>query len=366
MKQRLKLALLTFIMVASTSRGNASDSLCNPCCGSYEIGAELLIFRPTTCDLMYAIVDPRTFAQVVNGNPNPQAATDLAYPQGSEQSLQPDYRPGFRVFGSYLTAGKCVDITASYSWYHTRQGRCVHPGEGGLWPTFAGTNQIDSILYNPINLANFPDQVAAFAKSRGRFDYDAADLEVGSRRLETCKFWVRGYLGLHFFNLFHQFGAYYQGTKLPGTSSFTDYFVVSRRSTSLWSIGPTLGSEAIYTFCGGLGLGAKFGIGIGAGSVRDYHYERVILQGRMGMIEDLALDVSSGRNMDVIPFLHARLGFNYSLCCCTRWITAEVGYEFRTYFNAIRNSTYPSRAALLNDCENFNLDGVYIRVSAQV
>lgn len=364
MKCTRRLAQFTLITSSLLSAGFTQEVQGKFCCGNFEVGGEFIALRPGACDLMYAVIDPRPYSSYP---PPQQDSTDDAFPQGSLRSLDPHYAPGFRIFGAYLTPGKCADVTASYTWLHTRQRQTSKPGDGGLWPTFTNTPYIDSILFNPIDLAAFPGQLPAIARATAQFNYDAADLEVGSRRMIGCRFWGRAFAGLHFFDLHEYFQAHITGTKLPGSDDAASYNILSRRTSQSWTIGPSLGGEAIYTICGGLGIGAKAGLGIGAGNFRIKGFENIELRDAEGaVIQAERMDIFSPHEVTVVPFVHARLGINYFCCCCDHRITGEVGYEFRNYFHAIHEQLVITHGRGSDRCNSFSLNGFYARLAVQI
>lgn len=337
-------------------------------CSRYEVGGELIVWRPSGCNLLYAVTDSRPFSEI--------AALPIRLPIGDKQELQPDYHPGFRVWLGYITTAQCADIVISYTRLHTRDSRKVrpHPETGGIWPTFVFPKNID-VYFNGIG-ATPAGQPPALTQARARFNYDAGDLEVGTRMAHGCHFWGRGFAGLHFVNLFHEFNVIYSGTISPGTSGPPGPFAVNaltpnRRTSEIWALGPEIGLQANYNAWCGFGLGGKFVAGLAAGSRKTTRFQSDFEQNLAAPQNPpffQIADVGSKRESALIPFLGSRLGVSYMRrCMCNLLLAAEFGYEFRTYFDAMREPLFNGdRATGHMVCENISYDGFYLSLMIEV
>lgn len=347
---------------------------CSPC-GEFEVGGELLFMRTSSCDMFYAIIDPRPFSELLEINPDsPEDVFENLFPQGSKKSVRPDYHPGFRVWGGYVLGNSCLDIEAIYTRIHNTDKGSAHPsGEQGLWPTLYDPNANFTILYNP--LGSISGQIPACARATFRFSYDAGDLQIGGRAMMNCRLWTRGFFGLHFANIERSCCVNYAGTEYPGLTNqqqptATAYTLLSRRSATLWGIGPEIGVQGIYTVACGFGIGGQFTTGLIAGSNRE---KFSMYQTTTSLVPEPSADapivccLDSGSRTQLSPFVDARLGVNYITGLCNNLVVVgEFGYEFRTYFEALKTQQFVTDAFGPERCESFNFDGFYLSLMIQI
>lgn len=360
---------LTALLVASTLSSLPLSAMgCFDRCGAFEGGGELLIMRASNCDQLYAILDPRTFAETgqtsLTGPPN--------YPQGAKKVVHSQYTPGFRVWLGYVVKNQCADISGGYSRLHTRHTSTAHPKNGGgLWPTLIAADIPVPVLYDPIG--SVAGQLPAVGRARLRYDYDAADLELGARALLRCNLWARGFVGVHFAYIDRGFNVDYTGTALPGVivAPFaTSVIIRSSAHATTWGVGPEIGAQGIYTIGCGFGIGGRFVTGLLAGNAKDNLFGRVLTRnvGSTAPVTTEYVSVFHGKpRTHVTPFLGGRLGINYRCCCFFKTVlVGEFGYEFRSYLTTLKHQDVFRQATGAEIFEGFNLDGFYFSLMVQI
>ena len=316
------------------------------------------------------------------------------------KGIDPDYEWGFRLSLGYVFDCACYDVRVEYTYLHTHdKSNVTSPDDGGLWPTYGhprymgfgetrtatGIDTVNTFAQTPIfNGTNNGD--LAHAHARVKFDYDAVDLQFGSRSCKGCNLWLRTYAGLHFANIDHRFDSHYDGTMFavpPGpvaggkeqlqqtaANGVFDTDVHSKMCT--WGVGPLFGADVRYDIACGFGIGAHFAAAILAGETDGKmveHDERVWpTQNGAPTSVDETLDVCHKSRSLLFPYFRTSLGINYLWCCgdCFN-LVAEVGYEFSTYINVINHFRFnDSRATGSSACDSFNLDGLYISLRATI
>ncbi|MGE3955024.1 MAG: Lpg1974 family pore-forming outer membrane protein [Parachlamydiales bacterium] len=342
-------------------RGSCSPSplprlMCN---GYWEVFGEALYLRPTTCDLGFAINDPRTI-------PNPGTEILSWLPQGKGHSIDPDHDWGSRI-GIGLLSG-CGDVRAVYTRLHTRQSADALPkNNGGIWVTYAhpATAQFTP-GFNPFVDGTPTDGIPTFATASIRFDYDAVDLQWGSRALLKCELALRSALGLHFAYIDSRFADYWQGTEFDQFPAelFTE-IITNRSRRKSWGVGPAAGLDVHYPLACGFGFEGHLGAALLVGSRSETREGRRLTFLLPDTLErDQHLDVKTGNRNGLVPYLTARLGLDYLWCCeCRFTLQLAFGYEFETYINAIEAYRYNDRRATgQTECSDFSLNGLYLRV----
>ena len=357
MKRLIMTLLVASVGVFTSAQACGCDPCPNWCCGSFEVGAQAIYLRPTSCDLDFVISDPRPFV------PSNGIGTAQSLPQGKHHGIDPDYEWGFRVSVGYIFDCSCYDVRVEYTYLHSHDKSCVRPeGEGGLWPTFAHPRyMVDTPIFNGI-LSN---QIPAVAKASAKFDYDAVDLQFASRSVKNCNLDLRVYAGLHFANIDHRFAAEYRGTVEPGnTSSFLMDPVQVRWNKNTWGIGPLFGLDLRYQVACGFGIGAHVGAAILAGETDGRYFEHDLIPqlGTSTPLADEIADVCHPHRNILFPYFRTGLGINYLWCCgdCFN-LLVELGYEFNSYINTIHHFRFnDTRGTGSANCYSFNLDGLYL------
>ncbi len=317
-------------------------------CGAFEVGGQALYWRPSSCDLSAAISDPRPFDVTT---------VDEILPQGPLRSVDPDYSWGTRVFLGYTAFGGCSDIRLSYIYLRASQANRFRPeGDGGLWPVDSFGTEL-SPLFNGTQDGR-PD---AISDARAAFDYDAVDLQFAVRqRIGRC--WKgRVYAGLHYANIHQDFDVSTIGVFIPGSPPNFSFETAVRSHRQVWGVGPLLGLDLSYCLFQNVTLDARLSGGVMAGNIEGH---QVLFQEAVQFISQTVTtrvgEIPFQSRHQLIPHLSASLGLSYHwMCGCLRF-TGEIGYEFRTYINALERVTFnDERGTNQASCDSFRLDGLY-------
>ncbi|MGE3953626.1 MAG: Lpg1974 family pore-forming outer membrane protein [Parachlamydiales bacterium] len=363
--KRWLLGLLLIGTAAGVEGQRTSYNLCyDPCaywaCGGFEIGVEALYLKPTSCDYEYAILDPRPFNAV-------ETPTDL--PQGKQRGIRPCYNWGFRVSAAYLSSLQCEDVTAQYTRFHNGNSADVNPGLGGLWPTLGHPRyMVETPLFTGVEA----DEIAAEADAKIHFDYDAADIEYGSRALVSRRrcVWLRTFYGLHYAWIDHRFNVAYQGTLMPGAADAQRFSTTVEWRRKSWGIGPRVGFDGRWESPCGVGLCGHIAFAALGGEARDRAFSQVDIVPVGGVPEPIneTLSVRFCHRHQLFPYVDARLGVDYLLCRGRGYqILFEVSYEFHAYINTLRHYRFnDERGTGAANCTNFNLDGFSLSLNIRL
>ena len=373
---------------AGNYRSCYGEPCCDPCpgwrCGSFEVGAQWIYLRPTSCDYDCAIQDDRAFT----GSTSTDAIV-AALPSGRVHGADPDYESGFRVSVGYVMDCSCYDVRVEYTYHHPSDRATLFGSETmGLWPTYMHPRYARNVpadpgftgFETPIFTASIDStEIPAIAHCNVKLDYDAVDIQFGSRSLKGCNLCLRTYAGLHFMNLDHRHEAQFNGViASPVTDSsqlglegmFGEFDTHVRWNKKTWGVGPLFGLDAHYAVACGFGIGGHVGAAILAGETDGEYFER----DNRDWVSPPPADVDNQeahiryqeRNI-LFPYLRASLGINYLWCCDCFKVLVEVGYEFNSYINAIGHFRFnDERATGMANCYSYNLDGVYVSVRATI
>ncbi len=357
------------------------EPCCDPCpivCGgNIEGGGQWLYLRPSSCDHDFVIRDNRPVMVP------PQTITEVTelLPSGCAHGVNPNYESGFRVFLGYLC--DCKDVRVEYTYHHPTQSFEVFGSESiGLWPTYMHPRYARNIqagggpaFETPIFTAN---GIQAAARATLRLDYDAVDLQFGSRSIARCNLFVRTYAGLHYMNLDLRHEAQFNGTGAgPGTTLVAEQIVGTqvafdthvRWNKNTWGVGPLFGVDLRYPVWCGFGLGARVGAALLAGKTEGTFRERDTRVWELAISPDVDEEATvchDSRHI-LFPYVRAGLGVNYLWCCPCLRLLVEVGYEFNSYINTIGHFRFnDERGTGQANCYSYNLDGIYVGIRATI
>ncbi len=335
-----------------------SAGCCEP---GLEYGGEFLALRPSVCDEIFVIKDPRPFVSTSPGTPG----TAAALPQKTFVAVEPDYSIGFRLYAANVFCGGCYDIRFAYTHLYSNQFLFVLPvAGGGLWPTDVDpVKGMETPLYDSV-------LQSTFSTGKLLFDYDAGDVEVASRG-GTCRGtnW-RTFAGIHIAVIDQQCVLKYAGTNDPGGTETVFEGDVKFRSKA-WGTGPRIGAQFQRDLLCGLGVSGRIGLGLLAGEAKGTTSE-VILTTLTASFNPVAVRTSSSIDAKdrahLFPELDARLGLTYRFCLCRcLQFTAEAGYEFTSYVNVLSRTIFnDERGTTQSDCFSFNLNGFYAGLKVQI
>ncbi len=354
------------------------------CCGSFEVSGEWLYLEASSCDRDFVIQDVRPF------DPDTivvaEAREPLPWlPQGRSHGIEADYESGFRIGLGYVAQGGCYDARVEYTYYHPTQTVTLRqPNVGvGFWPVavqprYTGTLDLtneDFLSYTPIFtglIAETGDFIEVLVNSRLKYDYDAVELQFASRSREGCRFSMRTYAGLHFWNLDVHQSNDYRGVFIAGEGGDVQaglYEVSTHENKNTWGIGPLFGWDGRYEIACCFGIGAHVGAALLAGQtdgrLHEDHFSEDFVPTPPVTVDEIS-DICRDHRNHLVPYLRGRLGINYLWCCgsCFK-VLAEVGYEFSSYINAVGQFRInDQRATAMTNCSSYNMDGIYVSVRA--
>ncbi|MGE3953620.1 MAG: Lpg1974 family pore-forming outer membrane protein [Parachlamydiales bacterium] len=355
MKRLLSLLLLS----TSVSAGSFLPPPCpNARYGVFEIQFDFLYLRTSASDYLYAIEDNRPFTTAA------EVASRL--PAGRSVRLDPDGALGFRGSLGYLTCRCSQDLTLVYSTLSDAEKEEKTPEAlaGGFWPLFAHPRYMNQTpLYSPNLLDTDPARVLA----DGSFDWDAVELQLGKRtKVRRCA-QLRGFASLYYVHLRNGLDTAYEGFIDPSQDRFLAAHVDFDGKT--WGVGPRIGFDLSQRIWCGLGVSAHFAGGLLAGRMESKLFETVAetLGGLIQFEEELA--VLDHSRAILFPNISGALAVNYTYICENFFaFIAEVGYEYTSYINVVRDPTRynDQRGTRTQNCGNFDLNGIYVRLKVRM
>ena len=296
-----------------------------PSAGVPEIFAELLFLRPTLDDTAFVL----------------SSRVSTTYPNGKRESDEFGYEPAFRIGAGYEFADTGRSVELSYTRLEAEATETV--SGDFLWAT-----------------VGHPDFATSFENYAGSA---SADIDADYQRIDlhvTQPWQVSGVdLGLDFglewadFRVGETYRFVNNGTATTG--------VVSMASRS-WGIGPEIGLGLGFQICGACGIPGVFSLSAGS-SIALLLTDTNLRASSVASGAPLA-SIRDDETSRVIPAIHARAGFAYSVPLAERVAaTAGVGYQIDTYLNGL------TRAAFVDDVGqslastreyDFDLQGVYL------
>lgn len=349
---------------------NNNCGICDPCCGSpcgsFDVWGDALFFKPSSCNFDFVVSD-----KVTNLSPY-YTTTDYA-PEGCEHGVCPKYHWGFRVGATYRFPCSETDASIYYSRLNAQDHRHTDLiGNEVLWPSSVISGFTPALLSGD-----------AFAFANVRHQWNAVDGEIGYTLTRSCRFSVRGHIGLHWVDLKVCNHVGYNGswTPVPAEAAIADpqrYSGEYFSDVKTWGIGPRFGTDFNYDLGCGLGLVARASWGILAGETKHRieatNFDPFSAQpqpiGSVTLPSDFG--ICNKNRCVVFPEFDTALGINYNVNFCRCFdCLFEIGWEFRTYLQSIAHSYYVDSSDITNGvssnanavtvCDPFNLQGLYLR-----
>lgn len=277
---------------------------------------EVVYMRPSRSALDYAIIDTNT-------------DTD---PQGSYDSIHPDYSAGLR-YGLAYTFETGTDLHAQYMTLDTHDSASAEAPPGGrLWGTWT-----------------HPDMGSTFDSAEARYDldYDVFDLGLGKKFTVGDDLGLRVDAGLRYARIDQNLNiAYLQGATIfnvEDTNTFTGW-------------GPRLGLGADWQMGHGFNL---FGSAAGSLLLGDFDLALLTASGttEYGRIKDTV-------DNRVVPVVEMRAGIGYAYKLANgMYVGAKAGYEWQNWFNMVMAQRFADDIAdqiVTTDTTDLSLDGFFL------
>jgi hypothetical protein len=283
--------------------------------GAFTLSADYLLLRAHSRPLDYAIVGP----------------TNAFGPQGDVQSLSWNTTSGFRAGGSYRLPGECWEVGGYYTYFHTNANSIAAAGAGNtLFPTLTHPGMVE---------------VAATAAAGGKIDYNIGDVEI-SKHFELGEaLHVRAFAGPRYANIGYEINALYDGRDARNDRV--------RSRIDFDGAGARVGAEATWSLFHGLGVYARGGASLLAGSFRSSLTETT----NNGVTPIVNV---TDRFHKVVPVLEMGLGVNWKY----RHFRVSAGYELVNWFGVIDGPDFPDDShmgKLSHRVGDLGLEGLVLR-----
>ena len=280
----------------------------------YEISASFLLLQPTSSSLDYGI----------HTQPLPAVT-----PKWLIQSINPDYTAAFDVGLGYVFPQSANDI--QLLWAHLSQSK----SDGVIAPTNDFIGPFYEIGPNAQNMQNL--------EGDSQFKYNLINLDVGQFVNFGCRLRTRMFTGISSVFINQHLNSSYSGV------AANPLFNLSTDNISKYSgVGPRFGLLSTYQFTPRFGLVAQIAGSAYMGRLRS----TMEILGSSAVLTGLGIPLNSqsiktGSANRVVPGADGKLGLNYSFAFNhDSLLKVEAGYQFATYFNAIKE-VYPSTLAQL-------------------
>lgn len=287
--------------------GFAYDGCCSQ---NYAFGGEVkfLYLQPTANNLGYA-------AEAI---PLP-----LPSPDWIIHDIRPDYHPAFEVSLNAQSCDSCFNGEVRYTRFHSEDSNSTNVGtENMVGPFFEiGPDAINYLT----------------SKGKCTFDYNAIDLTLGyGFCLQDC---------FHA-NLFAGIGGVRIKEKV--TSHFADASgLITRKITtpiSFTGIGPELGMDFSYAFCGNFQLVGSTTAALLVGNIKNHtnYVSNIPEVDAEGIPMPNEQSTKGHKKTQVVPAFEGKLGIAYNFCLCDWNVGIDAGYEVRYYINALQSTDISS------------------------
>lgn len=289
----------------------------------YQINASVLWLQPSSTSLDYGI----------HTHPLP-----IYNPHWIIQTINPDYTAAFDVGMGYVFPQSANDI--QLKWIHLNQSKS--DSQSGAIPD----NFIGPFYQIGPNSGVDPSFQISNVDGNSKFKYNLIHLDVGQFVDFGCRMQTRFFTGVSSVFLNQHLTSFYTSDSDSSFSLWTDN--ISKFS----GVGPRFGLASTYLFTPKFGFIAQFAGSAYIGRMRTA-LESV---GTSNALVALGLPPSTSNPQSInadnttrlVPALDGKLGLNYCFSFShDSSFKVEAGYQFATYFNAIRE-VYPSTLAELD------------------
>lgn len=300
----------------------------------YEINASILWLQPTSTSLDYGI----------HTQPLP------AYnPNWVIHTINPDYTAAFDVGIGYVFPQSANDI--QLKWAHLTQSKSGF--DSGASPeNFIG----------PFFQIGPNEQSVNAVDGYSKFKYDLINLDVGQFVDFGCRMQTRFFTGVSSITIKQHLTSVF-------ASDSDSSFSMSLDNISKYSgVGPRFGLASSYLFTPKFGLIAQFAGSAYIGRMRaslDTLGTSSLLVDEFGVSSN-PQSINTDNATRLVPALDGKLGLNYCFSFNhDSLFKLEAGYQFATYFNAIRE-VYPSTLAELGGLiVPFQSGGIFVGTMGQ-
>ena len=338
----------------------------SPCPNHWRFSGDYLYFLPTVDDTYFVIDSP-----TLTGVPG---STD--YPSGKRKNNDFGFHSGFRAGAEFAMCHGERELEAYYTYLSTKTRRTVSGDY--LWATSCPTAL--SEVADPTNFTSVFQDYSGTAFSKLSLFYERLDVDFSQQIFNAHG--VHGYVkaGLECARLrLHEYREYVSYNQqitnfftLPGP----DIAIYKQKSQSS-GIGPQVGLAIDYNFyetqsCQSTRHAFSM-TGLFSGSIlvsqqksKTYDLTSVYNGELTDFTDQIWQALKDEKTWRMLPVLHARVGFNYTVRGCSAGLSLEVGYEFNSYIRGLQrpiftgSNGFPSSIGeSFNQYDNFDIQGLY-------
>lgn len=299
----LGLTGVSSISYAASPNAQLDNTLYNKPRYSFSIG--LTFLQPSSTNLDYAVL----------GFPFPTQS-----PHWDVQLVNPGYSTGFDMMGRYFLPDNQNDLRMDWTHLNTSNSSATQVETGNFVVfVFQAGPSAGQDLNNPSQQAN----------ATAKFVYDVVNLDVG-HFFDFDTIQLRLFLGLSAAQL-------KQNLDVTFRDNAATFSINSVNNSRFDGIGPLIGVDGLYKLPYNFELFTSIsasGLIGNLNTTTKYHSTSPELTA--SGIDINYQSITPDDSIQVVPGLNGKLGFNYSQSL-SNWtiVTAALGYEYATYFNAL-------------------------------
>ena len=299
----LKLSILGFALTSSFSTYAANSTIPSATPG-FSFSVTGLYLQPNASNLEYAI-----FTQ-----PLP-----LPAPNWSQVTLKPGYRPAFDLAVQYNFEDPANQV--NLDWFY------IHTDDSDSFSTSAANTSVAPPYYfGPLAQA----LTGTFADSDVKFDVSNVNLTFGRLINLGSSIQIEPFSGLEAAYIKEDIASTY-----AGTDSIHEPYSITQYSTSKFTgVGPRLGFNATYFITNHLGITARLGGSLLAGTMNSNTNFNSYGNGNKTPIHTKLADQDQNK---VVSEVDSKLEINYMIPINQNEssVTIAIGYMFAAYINGI-------------------------------
>lgn len=323
LNKKLALAMLSLGFAALTPSVASADSCaprgCDPCnapcatdcCWSFDVGVDVLYWKPCVDDLDYAA----TVTGVINDVDNP---LEVHY-----KSVCPDWEPGFRITLGKENAWKCFDLSFSYTWLESKDSESSHASNGeriapvGLHPYLVDQSNVSNNFFN-------------FGKGKWELTYQTFDILLSYPfRCGSCHT-IAPFFGVEIVKFDQEWKAGYEFQANTGPNEVG----VVKWESDYKGAGLKLGTDYNYMLCDGLSIFARASGTILIGDADTTNHQAEFEVSTDGSISNPNyIEFKDDDCCHVVPGCHLQLGLQYEDETCGCEYKLRFGYEVVKWYN---------------------------------
>lgn len=279
-------------------------------------------------------------------------------PTGSLVKISPKYKLLGGLDLNYQS-DCCYNWGGSYSWYHHTSNDSVTGGTATR-PNIGPVLMPNSVLFRPGNFQ--------FASSNFKFQYDFANIELGSNfcMITDCLI-VNPKVGLSYARIRAD-----QTTTYSQLTDDGDYDDTVTMLSRYKGFGPSIGADVNYLFCDNFALFGNFRYSALVGSLNG-EWSNVLFDPDDNAVPDYLGNVPFHSKRHLVKLCQSELGLGYTFDWCGFCGGIKVGYQLMQALDCVDRITLLSDfnagdaggSALIENLRNARIHGPFIRITAK-